>query len=100
MSEGTRDQLFLALRLASLERQMQGGEPVPFVLDDILMSFDDDRARDTLRVLADLCSKTQVLFFTHHAHLAELAKQAVPAHLLQLHDLGRSPLSDERQRSG
>ncbi|MDB6155907.1 MAG: hypothetical protein JWL90_4360 [Chthoniobacteraceae bacterium] len=94
MSEGTRDQLFLALRLASLERQMEGSEPVPFVLDDILMSFDDDRARDTLRVLADLCSRTQVLFFTHHAHLVELAKQAVPAGLLQLHDLGRSDSPD------
>ena len=45
MSEGTRDQLFLALRLASLERQMEASEPVPVVLDDILISFDNDRAR-------------------------------------------------------
>jgi uncharacterized protein YhaN len=89
MSEGTRDQLYLALRLASLERQMESGEPIPFVLDDILISFDNDRARDTLRVLADLCSRTQVLFFTHHTHLIDLAREAVPKGLLQLHELGR-----------
>ncbi|MBV9492454.1 MAG: AAA family ATPase [Verrucomicrobia bacterium] len=88
MSEGTRDQLYLALRLASLERQLETGEPIPFVVDDILMSFDNDRARDTLRVLVELGAKTQVLFFTHHAHLVELAEKAVPAGLLRVHRLG------------
>jgi uncharacterized protein YhaN len=88
MSEGTRDQLYLALRLASLERQLENAEPVPFVADDIFMSFDNDRARDGFRVLAELCPKTQVLFFTHHAHLVELAKESIPADLLQIHRLG------------
>ena len=89
MSEGTRDQLFLALRLASLEQQMTDCEPVPLVLDDILISFDDQRALDTLGVLAKFCTRTQVLLFTHHAHVVELARQAVPAALLQLHRLKR-----------
>jgi uncharacterized protein YhaN len=88
MSEGTRDQLYLALRLASLERQLENAEPIPFIVDDILMSFDNDRARDALRVLAELCPRTQVLFFTHHAHLVELAKEAIPPDLLQIHRLG------------
>jgi len=48
---------------------------MPFIVDDILIRFDDDRARATLEVLADLSKKTQVLFFTHHARLAELAKE-------------------------
>ena len=74
---------------------MEGSEPVPFVLDDILISFDDNRAHDTLRVLADLCSNTQVLFFTHHKHLLELARKAIPPDLLQLHDLGHCALKEK-----
>jgi uncharacterized protein YhaN len=88
MSEGTRDQLYLALRLASLERQLENSEPIPFIVDDIFMSFDNDRACDAFRVLAELCPKTQVLFFTHHAHLVELAKKAISPDLLQIHQLG------------
>lgn len=88
MSTGTRDQLFLALRIASLERQLISGEPLPFVVDDILINFDDARAEATLSELVGLASKTQVLFFTHHARLAELARKVVPEDVLKLHDLG------------
>jgi len=75
MSDGTLDQLYLSLRLATLEKYLETNEPMPFIVDDILIRFDDDRARATLEVLADLSKKTQVLFFTHHARLAELAKE-------------------------
>jgi hypothetical protein len=87
MSEGARDQLYLALRVATLERQMQLSEPLPFVVDDVLVSFDDARARAALSVLAELCARTQVLFFTHHPHLVELARQAVPDSLRREHHL-------------
>lgn len=75
LSEGTRDQLFLALRLAGIEQHLQNREPVPLIIDDVLMTFDDDRCRSTLRCLAELSTKTQVLLFTHHRHVAELAQQ-------------------------
>jgi uncharacterized protein YhaN len=81
MSDGTADQLYLALRLASLEQYLENNEPLPFVVDDILMRFDDDRALATLDVLAGLSDKTQVLFFTHHWHLVELAENAGDPHL-------------------
>lgn len=84
MSDGTRDQLFLALRLASLERQLLAAEPVPFVVDDILVNFDDQRARATLEVLAEVARRTQVLFFTHHRRLVELAQSAIPAAMLNV----------------
>ncbi len=45
MSEGTGDQLYLALRLASLENYLEGKDPVPFIVDDVLISFDDQRRR-------------------------------------------------------
>ena len=79
MSDGTRDQLYLALRLATLERYLDPAghpgypEPLPFVVDDILVNFDDERSAATLKVLAELSRKTQVILFTHHAHLRDLA---------------------------
>jgi uncharacterized protein YhaN len=74
MSEGTRDQLYLALRLATLEKHLGEGEPMPFVVDDILIGFDDDRTRVCLEVLAELAARTQVLLFTHHNRVLELAQ--------------------------
>ena len=87
LSDGTRDQLFFALRMASLERHFEHNEPIPFVLDDILVNFDDARSRAALSILGDLSQKTQVLFFTHHARVADLAREAVPPSRLCLHDL-------------
>jgi uncharacterized protein YhaN len=77
LSEGTRDQLFLALRIASLERVAKDGDPLPLVLDDVLVDFDDERARAALVVLARLAPSMQVLLFTHHARIVELAREAV-----------------------
>jgi uncharacterized protein YhaN len=87
MSDGTRDQLFLALRLASLERQLASAEPLPFIADDVLINFDDGRAEATIAELARLAAKTQVLFFTHHSRLIDLAKRVVPDNTLKFHDL-------------
>ncbi|WP_437645659.1 AAA family ATPase [Sorangium sp. So ce362] len=87
LSDGTRDQLYLALRLASLEHHARTAEPMPLILDDLLIHFDDDRARAALAVLGELTATTQVLFFTHHARLCELAREAVPAEVLREHRL-------------
>jgi len=91
MSDGTADQLYLALRLASLEHYLENSEPLPFVVDDILLRFDDERALATLEVLVDLSEKTQVIFFTHHHHLVELAHSAIGAAKLTTHLLNDSP---------
>ncbi len=72
MSDGTRDQLYLSLRLATLEQHLSKGEPMPFVVDDILIGFDDNRTRVCLEVLAGLAASTQVLLFTHHRRVLEL----------------------------
>jgi uncharacterized protein YhaN len=88
MSEGTCDQLYLALRLASLEQQFDKGEPMPLILDDILVNFDDARSRSALTVLAEFSRRTQVIFFTHHAHLRDLAKATIDETCLKLHELG------------
>jgi len=75
MSSGTRDQLYLALRLASLEKYMESAEPMPFIVDDILVDFDDDRSQAALKALEKLAEKTQVILFTHHSQVVEQSKQ-------------------------
>ena len=87
MSDGTADQLYLALRLASLEQYLDANEPLPFVVDDILLRFDDQRSLATLEVLSGLAAKTQVIFFTHHRHLVELAAAHLGADRMVQHRL-------------
>jgi DNA repair exonuclease SbcCD ATPase subunit len=88
MSEGTRDQLFLALQLASVEKFIATAEPMPFVVDDVLVAFDQEREAAVLSVLAELSRKTQVIIFTHHAHLVELAERNLGGDVLRVHRLG------------
>jgi uncharacterized protein YhaN len=85
MSDGTRDQLYLALRLASIERYKQ--PRLPLILDDILINFDDERSQATLSILGELSQNRQIIFLTHHPHLIELAQQAVPGDCLVEHRL-------------
>lgn len=73
MSDGTRDQLFLAFRIASVEQYCRQNEPVPFVADDLLVHFDDERSAAALELLAELGRNTQVLLFTHHRSVREMA---------------------------
>ena len=93
LSDGTADQLYLALRLASLERYLEHIEPLPFIVDDILIQFDNQRAAATLAVLARLALRTQVIFFTHHEHLLDLAAEHLDPATYCFHKLGESQRS-------
>lgn len=74
LSTGTADQLFLALRVAAIEDYLDHAPGLPFVADDLFINFDDARSSAGLDVLAQLATRTQVLFFTHHQHLVDLAQ--------------------------
>ena len=56
-------------------------------MDDVLIQFDDDRAAAALCALADLSLRTQVIMFTHHEHVRQLALACVEPDRLVLHDL-------------
>jgi len=77
MSDGTRDQLYLALRMAGYQEFAGTREPLPFIADDIMQSFDDNRAQASFAMLADIGKVGQVIYLTHHAHLCDLARDAV-----------------------
>lgn len=84
MSEGTRDQLYLALRLGSIEGRA-GGTPLPLVCDDLLVTADDQRAGLMLNVLAAASSWTQVILFSHHEHIIDVARRSVGDDAFRLH---------------
>lgn len=69
MSEGLRDQLFLALRIAAVEAHVAQATPLPFVADDLFITSDEARTMAGLRALAELGQATQVVLFTHHEYV-------------------------------
>ncbi len=87
MSDGTRDQLYLALRLAAIEQHQKHHEPMPIILDDLLATFDDRRSQALLPILRDLGRKTQLMLFTHHRHIVDLTRSTLPAGDFQLLEL-------------
>jgi uncharacterized protein YhaN len=90
MSEGTRDQLYLALRLAALKLQLDRGVDLPVILDDVLMASDDVRAGHIFKALADFSKSGQVIVFTHHNHLCEVARRNVAQDELAVVELKRA----------
>ena len=72
LSGGTREQLLLSLRLALIEEQRSEGIHLPFILDDILVNFDEIRVGSAMETLQEFASHgTQTLLLTCHSHLAE-----------------------------
>jgi uncharacterized protein YhaN len=88
LSDGTRDQLFLALRLVAIEQHVATAPPLPFVADDILQTFDDTRAVAALEALLVLSEATQVIVLTHHPHVLDLAGSLPPGRV-HVHRLGQ-----------
>jgi len=74
LSEGTADQLYLALRVAMVEAHAAAAEPLPFIADDLMVHFDDARTAAAIRLLTELGRTTQVILFSHHDHVAQLAQ--------------------------
>ncbi len=84
LSEGARDQLFLALRLGALQGR---ADAPPLVCDDLLITSDDERAGALLGVLRRMSETQQVLVFTHHDHIQAVAERALGPGGFQLHRL-------------
>ena len=85
MSTGTQFQLYLALRLAGYEEFAAVRPSVPFIADDIMESFDDQRSEEVFRLLGEMSKVGQVIYLTHHKHLCDIAKTVVPQ--VKIHQL-------------
>lgn len=73
LSRGTREQLFLSVRMALVATFARRGVQLPMILDDVLVNFDDKRARVAASVLNDFARDGhQVLLFTCHEHVRRM----------------------------
>jgi uncharacterized protein YhaN len=66
LSRGTREQIFLALRLAVIRQYRTQGVILPVILDDPLVNFDDDRTEQMLEVLAMEAEQQPIIYLTCH----------------------------------
>ncbi len=71
LSTGTREQLYLAIRLAYIQHYCEGAQPLPVLMDDILVNFDDARQLATLKVLMKFSERIQIIMLTCHEPLIE-----------------------------
>ncbi len=81
LSRGTQEQVYLALRLAYIKNHANLAEPLPIVMDDILVNFDPERAQRTANTLARFAASgegQQILYFTCHPHMVDILRKAQP----------------------
>lgn len=79
LSLGTRQQLYLSLRIALLMTAKNVGRNVPVLCDDILVNFDERRRDAAAAALAELARHRQVILFTCHRDVAALIQRVDPA---------------------
>lgn len=81
LSGGTIDQMYLALRIAMSEILTSGKETLPLIMDEVFSQYDDDRTRETFRLLKEIISEKQIIFFTCKSREVEIAKEVFGAEI-------------------
>ena len=75
MSRGTREQLYLAMRLGLIEEYEKRSEPLPIIMDDVFINFDDARGERVVEFLAGFARPRQVIVMTCHMRSLEIYKK-------------------------
>ena len=83
LSRGTREQLYFALRLALIKNRAKTAEPLPLIMDDVLVNFDPSRLRRAVDAILTLASNHQILYFTCQPHLAPEIMQRAGANQVE-----------------
>lgn len=85
LSQGTKEQLYLSLRLAHIKNRSLTKRPLPILMDDILVNFDERRVKNTVEVLKLMVQQTegmqnaqQILFYTCHERTAQILQEIIP----------------------
>jgi uncharacterized protein YhaN len=75
LSRGTKEQLLVSLRLGFIEEYEKKAEPLPVIIDEILVNFDPERAEKTAAILHEFAKNRQVMIFTCHPETIKYFKQ-------------------------
>jgi len=78
-SSGLADQVYLALRFGMAYDFSEHSEPLPIILDDVLVRFDPERQLGTAKVIINLAQKHQIFMFTCHSIATEIIENAYDA---------------------
>ena len=76
LSRGTREQLFLSLRFGLVRELGERTEPLPVIVDEVLVNFDPERALRAAKAFTELSHSNQVLVFTCHPTIVEHFQEA------------------------
>lgn len=77
LSRGTRESVYIALRLALAASFARRGATLPLVLDDVLVNFDTQRVRNAAELFREFAQGgNQIVMFTCHEHIMRLFKEA------------------------
>ncbi|MFC5529179.1 AAA family ATPase [Cohnella yongneupensis] len=76
LSRGTQEQLYLSMRFALCDAA-SSEHPLPLLLDDLFVHFDEKRLRNTLPVIGEMATRRQMILFTCHRHVAEMLESGI-----------------------
>jgi uncharacterized protein YhaN len=78
LSQGTAEQLYLALRVGLISSLGDLGRHLPVLMDDVAVNYDAERLLAASAAIAELTRVRQVVLFTCHAATAEVMMAAIP----------------------
>jgi uncharacterized protein YhaN len=81
LSTGTREQLYLAIRLGYIEHYGKKSETLPIIMDDVMVNFDEERAQNTVKSLLELANNKQIILLTCHENTVkrfQRIKETIP----------------------
>jgi len=84
LSRGTREQIYLCLRLGTLDHLDLGRESLPLILDEALVHWDGGRRAALYPLLGEISRRRQVILFTCHRELAREAHEGLGALVIDL----------------
>ncbi|MCJ7679489.1 MAG: hypothetical protein MUP70_02080, partial [Candidatus Aminicenantes bacterium] len=86
LSRGTAEQLYLAIRFGYIKNHAESSDPLPVIMDDILVNFDPIRAKNAAKSILELSKEQQILFFTCHPETINTFKKVddrVPLYIIK-----------------
>jgi uncharacterized protein YhaN len=85
LSQATREQIYLSIRLSVIESFDEEREAMPITLDEALITWDKNRLTAGLDLLAQIARKRQILIFTCHDFIVDTMRENQPtAQIIEL----------------
>ncbi len=74
LSRGSMEELYFSMRLGLIDVYEKRAEPMPFVMDDTFVNFDDQRRDKAINALQEFAKNRQVIVLTCHTHVNDMFK--------------------------